>query len=55
MDLTAQNTLICPAVAAIVDKILVVKNSWKKAKFAHQSNTLWNRLYLISHNIKFAS
>lgn len=27
MDLTAQNTLICPAVAAIVDKILVVKNS----------------------------
>jgi len=55
MDLTAQNTLICPAVAAIVDKILVVKNSWKKAKFAHQSNTLWNRQNLISHNIKFAS
>jgi hypothetical protein len=30
MDLTAQNTLICPAVASIVDKILLGKNSWKK-------------------------
>lgn len=37
MDLTAQNTLICPAVATIVDKILLGKNSWKKPKFAHQS------------------
>ena len=27
MDLTAQNTLICPAVASIVDKILLGKNS----------------------------